>query len=130
MKKQLTIKVFEETLGVCRLDKNAQVPDWAKGDFLSVTRTSDELSIVCCQKNIPEQVKCEQGWRYFRIEGILDFTQVGILSSLSGTLARPGISIFAISTYDTDYILVKEQELDRAVEALRLEGYHVSTDIQ
>lgn len=130
MEKQLTIKVFEENLGVCRLDKSAQVPDWVKGNFLSITRTSEELSIVCCQENIPEQVKCEQGWRYFMVEGILDFSLVGILSSLSGALARRGISIFAISTYDTDYILVKEQELDRAVEALRLDGHHVSINKQ
>jgi uncharacterized protein len=122
MEKKLTIKVFDQILGVCRLDKSAEVPDWAKGDFLSVTRTCDELSIVCCQKNIPEHVKCERGWRYFMIDATLDFSLVGILASLSGTLARQGISIFAISTYDTDYILVKEQDLDRAVETLVQEG--------
>lgn len=130
MEKQLTLKVFEDILGICRLDRSDQVPDWAEGNFLSITRTSDELSIVCCQECIPEKIKSEQGWRYFKVEGTLDFSLVGILSSLSGTLARQGISIFAISTYDTDYILVKEQELDRAVKALRLAGYHVCMDKQ
>lgn len=128
MEKQLTIKVLEETLGVCRLNKGAQVQDWAEGNFLTITRTPDELSIVCCQKNIPEDVKCERGWRYFKIDEVLDFSLVGILSLLSGTLASQGISIFAISTYDTDYILVKEEELDRAVQVLRLEGHLVFTN--
>lgn len=130
MKKQLTIKVFEETLGVCRLEKSAQVPDWAEGNFLTITRTPDELSIVCCQKNIPENVKCERDWRYFKIDEVLDFSLVGILASLSGTLACQGISIFAISTYDTDYILVKEEELDRAIQVLKSEGYRVLTNGQ
>ncbi|AFM00978.1 MULTISPECIES: ACT domain-containing protein [Desulfitobacterium] len=130
MEKRLTIKVFEEILSVCRLDKSARVPDWAEGDFLTITRTPEELSIVCCQKNIPEDVKCERGWRYFKIDEVLDFSLVGILSLLSGTLASQGISIFAISTYDTDYILIKEEELDRAIEALRLEGHHVSINGQ
>jgi len=130
MEKQLSIKVFDEILGVCRLAKDDQVPDWVKGSFLSITRTSDELSIVCCQEYIPKNIKSEQGWRYFKVEGTLDFSLVGILSSLSGTLSRQGISIFAVSTYDTDYILVKELELDRAVEALRLDGHHVSMNKQ
>ncbi|HHX25017.1 MAG TPA: ACT domain-containing protein [Thermoanaerobacterales bacterium] len=130
MEKQLTIKVFEETLVVCRLDKSAQVPDWTEGNFLTITRTPDELSIVCCQENIPEDVKCERGWRYFKIDDVLDFSLVGILASLSGILASHGISIFAISTYDTDYILVKEEELDRAVQVLKLEGYCVITNGQ
>ena len=82
MEKQLTIKVFEETLVVCRLDKSAQVPDWTEGNFLTITRTPDELSIVCCQENIPEDVKCERGWRYFKIDDVLDFSLVGILASL------------------------------------------------
>lgn len=125
MEKNLTLKVGEEVLGVCRLDKFAEIPGWVKGEFLSITRTPDELSIVCCQEYIPEQVECERGWRYFKVEGILDFSLVGILSSLSGTLARRGISIFAISTYDTDYLLVKENELERAIEALRADGYEV-----
>lgn len=125
MNKQLRIKVLEDVLGVCRLDKTAEVPAWAKGDFLSITKTSNELSIVCSQKNIPERVECEKGWRYFVIDGTLEFSLVGILASISVTLARRGISIFAISTYDTDYILVKEQDLAIAVKALLQDGYQV-----
>lgn len=125
MEKNLTLKVGEEILGICRLAKSAEVPGWAKGNFISITRTPDELSIVCCQECIPEQVECERGWRYLKVEGTLEFSLVGILSSLSGALARRGISIFAISTYDTDYILVKENELKRAVAALKSDGYYV-----
>src|SRR5690606_32365297 len=96
--------------------------------FVSVTRTATELSIVCDQKYIPASVPCEGNWRYLFIEGSLDFSLVGILASLSGALARKGISIFVISTYDTDYILVKAQALDKAVETLREEGHQVIMD--
>lgn len=126
MENKLRIKIFDEVLGICKLDKNAEIPDWAKGDFLSITRTSNELSIVCCQENVPEHVKCERGWRYFMIDEKLDFFFVGILSFLSGILARQGISIFAVSTFDTDYILVKENHLDKAVQVLEQEGFRVS----
>ncbi|SHN84018.1 ACT domain-containing protein [Desulfitobacterium chlororespirans] len=126
MLKQFNLKVFEEILGICRLDSNAQVPEWAEGKFLSITRTADELSIVCSQKHIPQHVECEGNWRYFRIEGILDFSLIGVLSYLSGLLASQGISIFVISTYDTDYLLIKEQELDKALAALRAEGHQVT----
>lgn len=122
MESKLRIKIFNEVLGVCKLDNNAEIPNWAKGDFLSITRTSNELSIVCGQENIPEHVKCERGWRYFMLNEQLDFSLVGILSFLSGILARQGISIFAVSTYDTDYILVKEKDLDLAVRVLAQEG--------
>ena len=125
MERGLTIKIFEGILGVCRLEGSTQIPNWAKGDFLSVTKTANELSIVCCQKYIPENVKCERVWRYFRIEETLDFSLIGILASLSGTLARQGISLFAISTYDTDYILVKEKDLAKAIEALTQAGHRI-----
>lgn len=128
MNQNLKIRVFKETLGVCRLDKNAEIPIWIKGDFISITRTATELSIVCSQEYIPEDVQCEKNWRYFGIEGNLDFSLVGILASLSGALARKGISIFAISTYDTDYILVKEQNLAKAIETLLDEGHRVIVD--
>lgn len=125
MDKSLQIRVSIETLGVCRLGKNAEVPVWVKGDFTSITRTATELSIVCPQEYIPEDVQCERNWRYLVIEGHLNFSLVGILASLSGALARKGISLFAISTYDTDYILVKEQNLATAIETLLDEGHQV-----
>ena len=108
------------------MDKTELIPDWAqKSNFFSITRTSDELSIVCSQDNIPNDIKCEKDWRILKIEGPLDFSLIGILASISTILAQTGISIFAISTYDTDYILVKNNDIDAAVKSLIKERYNV-----
>lgn len=125
-KKILTMRLLEDIYGVCRLDKNELVPEWArKSDFFSITKTNEELSIVCSQEDIPIDIQCEKDWRILKIEGPLDFSLIGILSSISALLANNKISIFAISTYDTDYILVKSNELDNAIESLLKEGYEV-----
>jgi hypothetical protein len=124
--KILTMKLLREKYGVCRLDKTELIPIWAQNsNFFSITRTSDELSIVCSQNNIPNDIKCEKEWRILKIEGILDFSLVGILASISAILAQKGISIFAISTYDTDYILVKNKDIDNAIDSLINERYEV-----
>ena len=124
--KILTIKLLKEKYGVCRLDKTELIPKLAQNsDFFSITKTSDELSIVCSQDNIPNEVKCEKDWRILKIEGPLDFSLIGILASISTILAQKGISIFAISTYDTDYILVKNDDIDNAISALIKERYDV-----
>lgn len=124
--KILTMKLLEEKYGVCRLDKTAAIPKWIEnGGFFSITRTEDELSIVCSQDSIPKDVKCEGDWKVLKIEGPLDFSLIGILSSISAVLAEKEISIFAISTYDTDYILVKSKDIDKAIEALTKERYEV-----
>jgi len=124
--KILTMKLLKEKYGVCRLDKNDLIPEWSQtSDFFSIARTSDELSIVCSQDNIPNDIKCEKDWRILKIEGPLDFSLIGILSSISTILARKGISIFAISTYDTDYILVKDKDINNAIVALVNERYEV-----
>jgi len=124
MKKILKMKLFENKYGVCRLNKDDEIPQWAKNtDFYSITKTSDELSIVCCQSSIPADIKCERNWRILKIQGPLDFSLIGILSSISSILAERGISIFAISTYDTDYILVKNKDIDDAIEILSNKGH-------
>jgi hypothetical protein len=126
MKKILTMKLLKAKYGVCRLNKTESIPDWAKNsEFFSITKTEDELSIVCLEENIPSAVKCEKNWRTLKIEGPLDFSLIGILSSISAILAQKGISIFAISTFDTDYILVKDKDIDNAVNSLISEGYDV-----
>lgn len=128
-KKILTMSLCKEKFGICRLDKNESIPAWAQdSDFYSITKTSDELSIVCPQDSIPSDVKCEKGWRMLKVEGPLDFSLIGILSSISTILAREGISIFAISTYDTDYILVKEKDIDKAIEALVKGNYDIKVN--
>ncbi|WP_254171561.1 ACT domain-containing protein [Clostridioides difficile] len=93
--------------------------------FYSITRTDDELSVVCLNNNIPSDVKSEKEWRILKILGPLDFSLVGILSKLSSLLADNKISIFAISTYDTDYILVKEKDIENACKILSCNGYEV-----
>jgi len=126
IEKILTMKLLNQKFGVCSLDKNELIPKWAKnGDFYSITKTLDELSIVCSQDFIPSNIKCEKDWKALKIEGPLDFSLIGILSSISTILAQVGISIFAISTYDTDYILVKEKDITNVINALANEKYEI-----
>lgn len=124
--KILTMKLLKEKYGVCKLDKMDEIPNWAKESyFFSITKTLDELSIVCSQDNIPNDIKCEKDWRILKIEGPLDFSLIGILASISTILTQKRISIFAVSTYDTDYILIKDIDIDNAIEALVNENYEV-----
>jgi len=122
----LTMKLMKGLYGVCRLNRDEAIPEWVfQSSFYSITKTLDELSVVCSQDNIPDEIKCEKDWRILRVEGPLDFSLIGILSSISTTLANKGISIFAISTYDTDYILVKDKNIDTAINALSAEKYEI-----
>ena len=118
---KLSLLVLPGTFAVCRLEPDAKVPEWASmnGDVLSsITRTEDELSIVCPDDRIPSDVKAEKGWSVLKVEGPLDLSLTGIIASLTVPLAEAGINIFALATYDTDYLLVKKENLDRAVEVL------------
>ena len=107
-----------QSLNVCRfgVDMGLAIP---KGGFWSATKTEDEFSVVCEDAFVPTDCqKVEKGWRAFKIEGPLDFSLTGILASLAVPLANATISIFAISTYDTDYVLVKSDSLAKAIEIL------------
>ncbi|MCA9070410.1 MAG: ACT domain-containing protein [Planctomycetaceae bacterium] len=123
--KPLALELLSETFAICRLPPNSSVPDWAKGDFVSSTQTQNELSIVCSQESVPDDVQTERDWRCLRIVGKLDFSLVGVIASLTGILAEAGISVFVISTYDTDYFLVREKNLVETVEVLENAGYSV-----
>lgn len=126
LEKILTLKLLKEKFGVCRLDKNSLIPEWSQNsEFFSITKTADELSIVCNEDNIPDDIRCEKDWRILKVEGPLDFSLVGILSKISTILAQKRISIFAISTYDTDYIHIKDKDINNAIELLRKEHYDV-----
>lgn len=126
MTHKLTLLLLPDLFAVCRLTPDAPVPAWAAtGGFFSITRTADELSIVCRQDAVPKEVKSERGWRCLRVAGTIDFALVGVLASLLTPLAEAGIGVFAISTFDTDYLLVKANDLDRAVVALREAGNKV-----
>lgn len=126
--KTLTLEVLAETFAVCRLDPRESLPPWAKGPFLSITRTSDELSIVCPQRLVPVNVLHEPGWRCFKAQGPLAFSLTGVLVSLASPLADAEISIFAVSTYDTDYIFVREDKLDAATAALADHGHFIQSE--
>jgi len=117
---KLSLSVLPEQFAVCRLEANARIPEWAmsEGIFSAITRTRDELSIVCPQEIVPEEVKTEKDWKALKVEGPLDFSLTGILASLAKPLAEARISIFAISTFDTDYVLVKSEKLEEAVKIL------------
>ncbi len=111
-------------LTVCKVPDTAAL-DFGK-DFYFLGKTDEEISLVCRTEDTPsDAIEREDGWKGFRIQGILDFSLIGILSRLSGILADNNIGIFAVSTYNTDYILVKDGDYDMALEVLEKEGYQV-----
>jgi enamine deaminase RidA (YjgF/YER057c/UK114 family) len=117
----MEISVLPETLAVCRLRASDRIPSWAlelHEGFVSITRTPDELSIVCPQDAVPPDTQVEEDWRALVIPGPIPFEATGVLSALATPLADAGIPIFAISNYDTDYVLVREQNLERALHVL------------
>jgi len=122
----LALSLLAERLAVCRLEPGAPLPAWAGGALTAFTRTPDELSVVCAEAGVPAGVQMEGGWRALKVAGPLDFGLTGILAALAGPLAAAGVSIFAISTYDTDYVLIKETALERAVAVLRAAGHPVT----
>lgn len=123
----MDITVLDEELAVCRLPAGDPLPTWMAGPFVSVTRTINELTVVCATVSVPDLVTADKGWRGLRVEGPLPFSLVGVLAALSATLAASEISVFVISTYDTDYILVKDVDLVRAVVSLEAAGHDIGT---
>jgi hypothetical protein len=115
----LPLSVLPQRFAICRLDPGDMIPDWLSHQpFWAVTRTDEELSVVLPEESVPAGWKGEKGWRCFKVLGPLDFGLTGIVASLATPLAEAGISIFAISTYDTDYILVRDEDLDKAKNVL------------
>jgi len=123
---QLRIAILPDRLAVCRLAADAPQPEWVRGAFTSVTRTADELSIVCNEAAVPPDVQAERGWRVVRVEGPIPFEVTGVAAALVSPLAEARISVFLLATYDTDYLLLKDEVFERAVEILRAAGHDVS----
>jgi hypothetical protein len=122
----MELLLLAETFGVCRLGPQEPWPVWAAGcSLLSMTRTGDELSVLCPQEAVPAGVRCEQGWRAFRVATTLDFSLLGVLASLLSPLAEAGVSVFVVSTFDTDYVLVKAENMAKAIAALEARGHAV-----
>lgn len=117
--KKLTLLILPEKLAICRLDEKSPIPSWVfEGNFFSITRTASELSILYPQEGIPGGVLFEKDWRAFKLESVGDIYSAGIIASLAKPLAEAGISIFNISTYETNYLLVEDKNLAMAKEIL------------
>jgi hypothetical protein len=124
----LPLELLPDTLAICRFDAGAPIPGWTEGarGFITVSRTAEELSITAVQHQVPPGTRCERDYRAFRVRGPLPLDLIGILAAIADPLAEAGLSIFAISTFDTDYVLVKSGDLPAAVEALERAGHQVS----
>ncbi len=122
----MTLEPIAQLMAVCRLSPDQKIPDWAlRSKFLSITKTDDELSIVCDNDIVPPGLTAERGWRALTVTGPLDFTLTGVLHSILTPLAEAKISIFAISTYDTDFVLIKNELFDIAIQHLRKSGHEI-----
>ena len=119
------IEVLPDDYVVCQLDPAEGTPQWPQGVLVSVTRTADEVSIVCCAKGVPAGVRCERDWRCLRISGKLEFGLIGVLARITTLLADAQVSVLAISTFDTDYFLVRKNDVECAVSALAGGGVEI-----
>ena len=120
----MTIKTLPYQFTVCKLKAAGDIPADKTFNFTAVT--DEEISLVCRTCDVPEDTLIrEDGWKGFRIEGVLDFSLIGILSKISGILAENGVGIFAVSTYNTDYVLMKAEQFDAGMKALEEAGYTV-----
>jgi hypothetical protein len=125
--RRLALGLLPYRLAVCRLGPEELLPPWARGGaFSSVTRTPEELSVVCEETLVPEGTRAERGWRALQMKGQFAFTETGILASLIGPLSLAGIACFTISTFDTDYILLADRVVESAIGVLRRAGHEVS----
>ena len=117
--RNLELMLLRERFAICRLAPDAATPSWATGEiFCSITRTAEELSVIVDESRVPLGVKSQPGWRILQVRGPFGFSEIGVLASLTGPLAAREISIFTISTFDTDYLLVPEKQLAAAIAAL------------
>ena len=122
----MQLYALDELYAIVRLEPDADVPAWARtGHFWSITRSDSELSIVCPQDDVPPDASAERGWCALEVAGPLDFSLTGVVSSLVAPLAEEQIPIFLISTFETDYLLIREPDLHRSVAALTSAGHSV-----
>ena len=124
---QLTFTLLPDLYAIARLDAAAPPPGWARGDFVSVTRTPDEVSVICLADAVPSTVRADRGWRCLALRGPFALDQTGIAAEFARVLAAAAVSVFIIATFDTDYVLVPDRLIERAVAALRGAGHVVRT---
>lgn len=124
----LHLTILPDGYAICHLPPDDPLPPWlSQGSFFSVTRTREELSIICPETNLPAGSQYQSGWRLLKFEGPFEFTLTGVLVSVTLPLAEAGISLLAISTYDTDYVLVQAGQLDAAIQVLTAAGHTIQT---
>ena len=121
----LRLQRLDVRLAIARLGPADPLPDWAAGPIVSITRTHQELSIVCPEERVPPGVVAERGWACLIVAGPLDFREVGVIASLAAPLRDAAISIFIVSTYDTDYLLIKAEDFDEAKNVLLAAGHEL-----
>jgi uncharacterized protein len=124
----LNLTVLEKTYSIYKFKNESALPDWVYlSEFYSITKTKDELSVVTSQNNFfSEEISCNRDWRILKIEGPLDFSLIGILAEITKILSEKEISVFTISTYNTDYVLVKQNNLNSGIKALKEKGHNFS----
>ena len=125
----LDIDLLPGAYAICRWPPGETLPDWLNhSGFVSVTRTTEELSIICPDEFVPPGVRCERGFRLLKVEGPLPFDAIGIIARLAGVLAAAQISLIAVGTFDTDYVLIKDDRRESATAALRAAGFEVTLE--
>jgi hypothetical protein len=122
---QLTFTLLRDRYAVARLSGGAATPDWPRGDFVSITGTAEELSIVCREDAVPHNARAERGWRCLALQGPFALDQTGIAAEFTRVLAAATVPVFVVATFDTDYVLVPERTIERAVAALRAASHTV-----
>ncbi len=121
---QLELRILPQAYAICSFPRESTIPDWAQSlSIISITRTPEELTIVCEEGHVTGGCRMDQDWKCIRVEGSLDLDAVGVLASISGPLAQERISIYVVSTFDTDYILVRGKKIAKAVSALSKAGH-------
>lgn len=123
----LTFTLLPDRYAIARLNAADAIPAWPRGDFVSITRTAGELSIVCRDDAVPHNLRADRGWRCLALQGPFALDQTGVAAEFTRVLAAAGVSVFVISTFDTDYVLVPDRVIERAVAALRAAAHVVRT---
>ncbi len=117
---------MEGRYAIAKFPPDAAIPAWANGSsFFSITRTLDELSIVAVETSVPPELDAARGWRMFKVNGPFSFDEIGVVAALANPLARVGVAIVVISTFDTDYLLVQQEEVPVAIETLEHAGHTI-----
>lgn len=121
-----SLVLLENVFAVSKLPPDSEIPSWVDGEILTaIIRTKNELSIVCDESYVPKVVLSERGWKALEVVGPLEFSIVGLMADITTSLSEVGVSVFVLSTYDTDYILLKQDQLDKAIHALKQAGYSI-----